>query len=294
MRACGVGHGSTHLFGHVRSLTRFLLCFSRLRALAWHVTYLYWCWRAGALGAGVWLPPCLYLFLFAAVPAYAYLLFPFAPYAGGNAGVGMFSRLHPMVGCTPLLTRFSLCFSLRGVARRNILALVFMCVRAVFTLLVPSYHVAFPRRWWSCCACGGLHVRAYPLFPMCAACGGVDARVLEVVVCGSLLASLLCVRGHTFCSLCQQACGGAHVFPASPLGYLCWRGYRCAFLFFVALRSAARNILALVPRWPVRWLLLVHVWFLLVVCGSLRTSFISFFHPSCPSIPFCFSVVVAM
>ena len=130
--------------------------------------------------------------------------------------------------------------------------------------------------------------------------------MLLVVVCGSVLAyNLLCVRRHTVCSLCKRACGGGHVFGASHLGYLCWCGYRCAFLVFVALRSAARHILAPVLRWPVRLLLLVHVWFvfflslclrvflfLLVVCGSLRAFFISFFHPFPPFIPFFFSAAV--
>ena len=72
-------------------------------------------------------------------------------------------------------------------------------------------------------------------------------------------------RRHTFCSLCKRACGGGHLFSATYLGYLCWCGYRCAFPIFVALRSTACNILALVSRRPVRLLLLVHVWFLLSV-----------------------------
>ena len=33
---------------------------------------------------------------------------------------------------------------------------------------------------------------------------------------------------HTLCSLCKLACGAGHNFPATPLGHLCWCGYRCA------------------------------------------------------------------
>ena len=39
------------------SLVTFVYCLSRLCAAAWPVTYLHLCWRVGALGGGVWLPP---------------------------------------------------------------------------------------------------------------------------------------------------------------------------------------------------------------------------------------------
>ena len=100
----------------------------------------------------------------------------------------------------------------------NILALVFMCVRAFFTLVVPSYHVARPQRWWSCCACGSLLVRAYPSFPMCVACGGGHGhswwRRLRVLVLRVTIGP--CAWRHTFSSLCWRV-GVGMVIGCTPL-----------------------------------------------------------------------------
>ena len=53
----------------------------------------------------------------------------------------------PLVGHTPLLVAGAIIVALFIAWRSaacNIPALVFMCVRTFFTLLVPSYHVACP------------------------------------------------------------------------------------------------------------------------------------------------------
>ena len=98
MRACGAGHvlSTTPLW--LPSLARLSLCFSRLCGVAWHVTYLYLCWRTGALGGGVCgsLRAYILLCLRRHVCAYAGGI-PFAPYVSGRAGVGMFSRLNLLV-----------------------------------------------------------------------------------------------------------------------------------------------------------------------------------------------------
>ena len=116
------------------------------------------------------------------------------------------------------------------------------------------------------------------------------------------LLAVACMRicgRRTFCSLCKQACGGGHFLSAPPPGNLCWRGYRCAFLVCIECRGAARNILVFVGRWCCGCLFvfcffsfLCALYLPLVVCGSLRAFFVSFFHPSCPFIPCCFSAVM--
>ena len=113
----------------------------------------------------------------------------------------MLLLLFSLVGHTPLFVVSAISVALLvawGRAACNVPALVFMCVRTFFTLLVPSYHVACPRRWRSCRACGDLPLRASLSFP-----------ALLVTVCGSLLAyySLAC-GGIPLFSLCKQV--GVH------------------------------------------------------------------------------------
>ena len=89
------------------------------------------------------------------------------------------------------------------------------------------------------------HVRYLYLCWRTGALGG-GVRLPACLYLALLAAACMRIYGrHTFCSLCKRVCGGGRVLSATPLGYLCWRGYRCAFLVCVAWRSAACNILAL-------------------------------------------------
>ena len=156
----------------------------------------------GALSGGVRLPPCLYLALLAAAPAY--LLLPFAPYASGRAGLGMFSRLHPLVGYTPLLTRLSLCFSLRGVARHVTYLYWCLCLCARLSPFLSLHTMLLVRGGGGCVVLAGACLYRHTAFPMCAACGGGHGpswwRRLRVLVLRATVG--LCVCGHTFPSLC--------------------------------------------------------------------------------------------
>ena len=90
--------------------------------------------------------------------------------------------------------------------------LLYTCVLHTIRCLFKSLHfiLLLPRRlllrvfsrlrYISCFACGGMHVR-------------VRAWLLLLL---------------------YAACGAGHVLSATPLGYLRWRGYRCAFLVCVA------------------------------------------------------------
>ena len=109
-----------------------------------------------------------------------------------------------------------------------------MCVRAFFTLLVPSYQFACQRRWWSCCACRSLLVRPSLSFPMCA---GVWGRAWSLVVAASPCAGFACnswaVCLWPYLSLPLLACQREHGSRLHPFGYLravhvtnlrlCWR-----------------------------------------------------------------------
>ena len=142
-------------------LVTFVRCLFRLCAAAWRLTYLHLCWRVGALGGGVWLPPYPCLVWFAAPLCSLctrvcgdWHVFSTTPFGSSHTYVDV------VIVALFLAWRSAACI---------ILALVLMCVRAFCTLLVPSYHVARPWRWRSCCACGGLSLQACPSFPVCAA-----------------------------------------------------------------------------------------------------------------------------
>ena len=121
----------------------------------------------------MWLSPCLYLVLLAAAPAY--LLLPCAPYASGRAGMGKVFRLDPLVGYTPLLTRFSLCFLLCGVARHVTYLHLCLCVCAPSSPFLSLHTMLLVR--------------------------GVGGRVVLAAAC---------LYSHTLRSICVQACGGGH------------------------------------------------------------------------------------
>ena len=158
---------------------------------------------------------------------------PCAPYVSRRAGAGMFSRLHVLVTFVGVVIVVLFTFSLRSVAQHVTylhlcpggrcgcffcmfgLCFVFfdfvcctfswLCVVPSmrssyhsFTLRVPPYHFAFPRRCWPCWACGGMYVQGYLSLPMCA------------------------------------ACGGGHGHSITPLGIPCRRGYRHVLLGGVA------------------------------------------------------------
>ena len=123
--------------------------------------------------------------------------------------------------------------------------------------------------------------------------------MLLVVVCGSLLAYiLLCLRQHIRANaggipFAPYASGRARLGMFSQLQLSVTFVVVVVVVLFVAWRSAAcDNPAPLFPR-PV-FLFLCVLYFPLVVCGPLRAFFTSFFHPSCPFIPFCFSAMVVV
>ena len=79
MRACGAGRVLSATLP--LRLARLSFCFSLLRGVAWHVTYLYLCRRTGALGGPVcgslraYILLCLRRHMYVHMPA-AYLLLP--------------------------------------------------------------------------------------------------------------------------------------------------------------------------------------------------------------------------
>ena len=176
MRACGGGRVLSATPLRLTLLARLSLCFSLLCGVAWHVTYLYLCRRTGALGGGLCglLGAYILLRLRQHVCAYAGGL-PFAPYVSVRAEMGMFSRLHLLVTFVGvvIVVLFSfeccvvarhvtyLCSAASGVVVACLFLVFCFCVCSTFlwlfvapslrssyqsfTLLAPSYHVAFPR-----------------------------------------------------------------------------------------------------------------------------------------------------
>ena len=152
VRACGGGLGSTYLVGYLCSLSFPFVC------------------RGVACNILVLVPPYPYLILFSLLRRRHTCCFCMLP---------MLHILLPLVGHAPLLVVCAVTVALFGAWRSaacNILALVFMCVRTFFTLLVPSYHVACPWRWRL--ACAGL----FALHSLCVRCAGVGAG--HPCVCG--------------------------------------------------------------------------------------------------------------
>ena len=90
--------------------------------------------------------------------------------------------------------------------------------------------VALLRLWRHVCT--GIHT----FCSLCVRRVGVGVVTHSVLVGAAMGMLYLAVEygRHTFCSLRERVCGGGHVSSTTPLGHLCWRGYRCAFLVFVA------------------------------------------------------------
>ena len=126
-------------------------------------------------------------------------------------------------------------------------------------------------------------------------------------VCGSLRAYiLLCLRHH----VCAYAGGipfAPYVSGRAEVGMFSRLHLLVTFVgpvmvvpFSFALRGVVRHetylysaaVGVVVACLFLFFLFLCVLYFPLVVCCSVRAFFVSFFHPSCPFIPFCFSVVV--
>ena len=189
-----------------------LLLAAALGGLVLHTWWCCLCWRSGALCRGVWLPPCLCARAFSPcfrLPSSSVTLFCF--FAGSLIACMYLVALHTLLClwrlvCVSMGIPFAPYADVRGWACSLGYTFLFTCVGAVIVVLLSLL--------WLGVACNIL------LLVLAHRCPWWRWVALLAAACMRIYGR------HTFCSLCKRACGGGRVLSATPLGYLCWRGYQ--------------------------------------------------------------------